>query len=68
MQTIIDQRGEAKCMVLKVKTPRVAFFEYLMLPDGRVLGQVANPQLAAAIPTSDPGRLIWPTFRDILCR
>ena len=50
MQTIIDQRGEAKCMVLKVKTPRVAFFEYLMLPDGRVLGQVANPQLAAAIP------------------
>ena len=48
--TMLHHDVKAKCMVSKVKTPRVAFFEYLLLPNGQVLGQMASPQLAAAIP------------------
>lgn len=40
---------KAKCMVVKIKGARAAFFEYLLL-DGQPMASYANPELAAAMP------------------
>ncbi len=48
--TFIYHDVKARCMVIKIKGPRVAFFEYAMLPDGRVAGQLANAELMAHVP------------------
>ncbi len=48
--TFLYHDVKARCMVVKIKTPRVAFFEYLQLPDGRSAGQLANPELLANVP------------------
>jgi len=48
--TFIYHDVKAKYMALKVKGPRVAFLEYMVLPDGRPAGMLAAPQLMQAIP------------------
>ena len=47
--TFVYHDVKAKCMAVKIKGPRVAFFEYLLL-NGRTMSSYGNPELAAAIP------------------
>ena len=44
--TMLYHHVKAACMSSVVLGSRAAFFAHLMLPDGRVASQVANPELA----------------------
>lgn len=48
--TFLYHDVKAKCMAVKIKTPRVAFFEYLLLSDGRPAGSLLTPELEAHMP------------------
>ena len=41
---------KAKAMTASVLGAEVAFFSYMMLPDGRVSSELASPELAEAFP------------------
>lgn len=43
--TMLYHDIKAKCVAATVKGPRAAFFEYLMLPDGRTAAQVSNEEI-----------------------
>lgn len=49
--TMLYHDIKAKCLAAVVKGPRVAFFEYLMLPDGRTAAHASNVELLKGIPT-----------------
>jgi hypothetical protein len=48
--TFLYHDVKAKCMVAKVFGVRKAFFEYLMLPDGRVTSDLASDEMANLLP------------------
>jgi hypothetical protein len=48
--TMLYHDVKAKAVSAKVHGLRAAFFQYLVLPDGRTAAQVATPELAAAYP------------------
>ena len=48
--TMLFHHVKAACMSSRVLGTRAAFFAHLMLPDGIVAMQVANPELVQAIP------------------
>ena len=49
--TFLYHDVKARCMVVKIKGPRVAFFEYLLLPNGQPAGTLAaTPQMLASLP------------------
>jgi hypothetical protein len=37
-------------MIVKVKGTKLAFFEFLQLPDGRTVGELADGNLSADLP------------------
>lgn len=41
---------KARCMAAKVLGSRAAFFNYLLLPDGRTAAQIAAPELLNLYP------------------
>ncbi len=49
--TMLYHDIKAKCIAATVKGPRVAFFEYLMLPDGRTASEASDAELLEGIPT-----------------
>lgn len=56
--TLLFHDIKAKVMTASVLGAKVAFFSYLMLGDGRVAGELANPELADAFPLQlGPGNL-----------
>lgn len=48
--TMLYHDIKAKCVAAKVHGARAAFFQFLMLPDGRTAAQVAAPELTALYP------------------
>lgn len=48
--TMLFHDVKAKAMVASVLGEEVAFFSYMMLPDGRVSSELAEPELAEAFP------------------
>lgn len=48
--TMLYHDVKAKCVSAKVHGVRAAFFQYAMLPDGRTMAQVAEPEIAALYP------------------
>lgn len=48
--TMLYHDVKARCVSAKVLGGRAAFFNYLMLPDGRTAGSVAAPELAEQLP------------------
>ena len=48
--TLLYHDIKAKVMTASVLGVKVAFFSYLMLPDGRMAGELAAPALAQAFP------------------
>jgi hypothetical protein len=48
--TMLYHDIKAKCVAAKVHGARAAFFQYLMLPDGRTAPQAANADLAELWP------------------
>lgn len=57
--TMLYHDIKAKCLTAKVMGARSAFFSYLMLPDGRVAAQLADPDLRAeAFPPLLTGRIV----------
>lgn len=48
--TFLFHDVKAKCAKAAIFGPRVAFFEHLLLPDGREAAQAATPELAGLIP------------------
>ncbi len=48
--TMLYHDCKAKAVAAAVFGGRAAFFQHLLLPDGRVAGQLASPELTAAIP------------------
>lgn len=48
--TFIFHDIKAKCMVAKVLGARPAFFQYLMLPDGRTTTEATGQELASGLP------------------
>ena len=48
--TMLYHDIKAKCMVAKVLGVKAAFFNYLMLPDGRTVSEIATPELAQTFP------------------
>ena len=48
--TMLYHDVKAKAMTASVLGVEVAFFSYMMLPDGRVSSELANPELAEAFP------------------
>lgn len=48
--TMLYHDIKAKCVTAKVHGVRAAFFQYLMLPDGRTAAQVATPDLVTLYP------------------
>lgn len=48
--TMLYHDVKARCVSAKVIGKRSAFFNYLMLPDGRTAGSVATPEIAAQLP------------------
>ena len=53
--TLLYHDIKAKCVAMKVHGARAAFFQYLMLPDGRTAAQAATPELSALYPRLLPG-------------
>jgi len=50
--TLLYHDIKAKAMTASVLGERVAFFSYLALPDGRIAGEVAAPELGQVFPLS----------------
>lgn len=48
--TFLYHDVKAKCMVAKVFGVRKAFFEYIMLPDGRVTSDLASTEMVNLLP------------------
>jgi hypothetical protein len=48
--TMLYHDVKAKCMTSVVLGNRIAFFSYLMLPDGRSVMQLADPELQNSFP------------------
>lgn len=48
--TMMYHDVKAKIMAASVLGNRVAFFQYLMLPDGRTTVEVSDPELAVVLP------------------
>lgn len=48
--TLLYHDIKAKAMTASVLGVQVAFFSYMMLPDGRVAGELARPELSDAFP------------------
>ncbi len=48
--TMLYHDIKAKCMVANVLGVKAAFFNYLMLPDGRTTSELATPELGQAFP------------------
>lgn len=48
--TLLYHDIKAKCMTASVLGAKVAFFSYLMLPDGRVANELASPELSKVFP------------------
>lgn len=48
--TMLYHDTKAKCLKAAIFGPRTAFFEYLVLDDGRTASQVANRQLSELTP------------------
>ena len=48
--TLLFYDIKAKAMTASVLGAKVAFFSYMRLPDGRVAGELANPELSSAFP------------------
>jgi len=48
--TLLYHDVKAKAMAASVLGVRAAFFSYLLLQDGRVTGELVNPEIAAAFP------------------
>lgn len=48
--TMLYHDVKAKAMTASVLGVEVAFFSYMMLPDGRVTSEIAKPELANAFP------------------
>ena len=48
--TLLYHDVKAKAMTASVLGVEVAFFSYMMLPDGRVSNELAKPELAEAFP------------------
>jgi hypothetical protein len=48
--TLMFHDIKAKCMTAKVLGARPAFFQYLMLPDGRTTTEATGQELAAGLP------------------
>lgn len=49
--TMLYHDIKAKCIAATVKGARVAFFEYLMLPDGRIASEASEKELSDGIPS-----------------
>ena len=49
--TMLYHDVKARGLRFKIAGPRAAFFEFLMLPDGRCAGELANPDLLSGVPT-----------------
>lgn len=49
--TMLYHDVKSRCVGAKIFGERVAFFSYLMLPDGRSATQIANTDLAKALPS-----------------
>lgn len=48
--TMLFHDVKARCITAKVLGKRVAFFSYIMLPDGRTAANVATPELTNQLP------------------
>lgn len=48
--TLLYHDIKAKAMTASVLGSRVAFFSYMVLPDGRAAGELARPELSQAFP------------------
>lgn len=48
--TMLYHDVKAKAMTASVLGTEVAFFSYLMLPDGRAVSELAKPELSSAFP------------------
>jgi len=48
--TMLYHDVKTKCLKAAIFGARTAFFEYLVLPDGRITSQVSNPELSAMTP------------------
>jgi hypothetical protein len=48
--TMLYHDIKAKCVAAKVHGVRAAFFQFLLLPDGRTAAQAAAPELSALYP------------------
>lgn len=48
--TLLHHDIKAKCLESTVKGAKVAFFEYLLLPDGRTASEATLPELLQGIP------------------
>lgn len=56
--TMLYHDTKAKCVKAAVFGARVAFFEYLLLPDGRNVTEVGLPDLAESIPRLPPPQVV----------
>jgi len=48
--TLLYHDVKAKCLEATVKGVRTAFFEYLLLPDGRTASEASEPELLEGVP------------------
>ena len=48
--TLLYHDIKAKAMTASVLGTKIAFFSYLILPDGRAAGELASPELSEAFP------------------
>lgn len=53
--TLMYHDVKARCLTAKVLGSRTAFFSFLMLPDGRTVGQASIPELMQNIPLALSG-------------
>lgn len=49
--TMMWHEAKARCVTMKVKGPRTAWFEYLLLPDGSSVEEKASQELMMLLPT-----------------
>jgi len=54
--TLLYHDIKAKAMTASVLGAQVAFFSYMMLPDGRVASELARPELSGLFPLLGSGR------------
>ncbi len=48
--TLMHHEIKAKCLSMMIKGARTAFFEYLLLPDGRTASEASFPELMQDVP------------------